>query len=47
MIFALNKIDLQGNNEIDEKIDMLKLTENKKWIPVSAKTGQNVNELKN
>ena len=46
MIFALNKADLVSNDEIDEKIDVLNLTENKKWITVSAKSGKNVKDLK-
>jgi GTP-binding protein HflX len=46
MIYALNKIDLLKNEEIEQKIDILNLTENKKYIPLSAKTGNNVNQLK-
>lgn len=46
MVYALNKADLLENEEIEEKIDMLNLTENKKWIPVSAKTGKNIKQLK-
>ena len=46
MIFALNKMDLVENNEIDEKISMLNLMENKKVISVSAVTGQNLKSLK-
>ncbi len=34
------------DNEIEEKIDTLNLVDNKKWIPVSAKTGKNVKQLK-
>ncbi len=34
------------SEEIGQKIDILDLTENKKWISVSAKTGQNVTQLK-
>ena len=46
MVYALNKADLVENEEIEQKIDALNLADNKKWIPVSAKTGKNVNELK-
>ena len=46
IIFALNKSDLLGKDEIEKKIDILHLTENKKVIPVSAKTGKNIKELK-
>ena len=46
MIYALNKIDLLKSGEIEQKIDILNLTENKKYIPLSAKTGNNVNQLK-
>ena len=46
IIYALNKADLQDKSEILEKVEYLELTENKKWIPVSAKTGQNTKEFK-
>ena len=46
IIFALNKSDLLTANEIEEKIEILNLKDNKKRIAVSAKTGYNVNELK-
>ena len=46
MLYALNKADLLETEEINQKIDMLNLTESKKWIAVSAKTGNNVNQLK-
>ncbi len=46
MIYALNKIDLLKSEEIEQKIDILNLTENKKYISLSAKTGKNVNQLK-
>ena len=44
--FALNKLDMTEDRDIKERIEMLNLTENKKCISVSAKTGKNVNELK-
>ncbi|MBI2643734.1 MAG: GTPase HflX, partial [Nitrosarchaeum sp.] len=47
IIFALNKSDLLTTNEIEEKIEILNLRDYKKRIAVSAKTGYNVNELKN
>src|SRR3970040_1637853 len=47
IIFALNKSDLLTTNEIEEKIEILNLKDYKKRIAVSAKTGYNVNELKN
>ena len=46
IVFALNKADLIGKDEILERVEHLDLAESKKWIPVSAKTGQNLNELK-
>ena len=46
IIYALNKVELLDQNEILEKVEDLGLEENKKWIPVSAKTGQNTNEFK-
>lgn len=46
IIFALNKSDLLTKEQIEEKIEMLDLRDNKKIISVSAKTGSNVNELK-
>ena len=46
MVYALNKSDLIKNDELSEKIKVLNLTENKKWINVSAKNGKNVSELK-
>jgi GTP-binding protein HflX len=46
IIYALNKAELLHQNEILEKVEDLGLEENKKWIPVSAKTGQNTKEFK-
>ncbi|MEK6818007.1 MAG: GTPase HflX [Thermoproteota archaeon] len=46
IIYALNKSDLLTTNEIEEKIEILNLKDYKKRIAVSAKTGYNVNELK-
>ena len=46
VVYALNKADLLQKEEIKRKIDILNLTENKKVIAVSAKTGENIKELK-
>ncbi len=46
MVYALNKADLLKSEDIEQKIDILNLTENKKCISLSAKTGKNVNQLK-
>ena len=46
IIFALNKSDLVSNYEIHERVKILNLTDNKKWISVSALVGKNLNELK-
>jgi GTP-binding protein HflX len=47
IIFTLNKSDLLTSVEIEEKIEALNLKDYKKRISISAKTGYNVNELKN
>ena len=46
MIYALNKSDLTKSGEIKQKIEILNLVENKNWMQVSAKTGRDVNNLK-
>jgi len=46
IVYALNKADLMNKNEIFEKIEHLGLKDSKKWIVVSAKTGQNTKQLK-
>lgn len=46
IIFALNKSDLVLPDGIMEKASELGLKENKKWLPVSATTGQNITQLK-
>ncbi|MDE1764025.1 MAG: GTPase HflX [Thaumarchaeota archaeon] len=46
IIFALNKSDLVSEEEIVEKVNLLGLKENKKWLAVSAVTGQNIPSLK-
>jgi len=46
VVYALNKSDLLENEEIERKIEFLNLTENKKLVKVSAKTGKNIPQLK-
>ena len=46
IIYALNKLDLLKDEEIKRKVEYLNLTENKKLISVSAKTGKNITQLK-
>ena len=46
IIFTLNKSDLLLKEQIEEKIEILNLNDNKKRIAISSKTGQNLNELK-
>jgi len=46
IIFALNKSDLVSNYEIQERVKILNLTDNKKWIEVSALAEKNLTELK-
>lgn len=46
IIFALNKSDLVTTSEIEEKIKILNLTDYKRRIAVSSKTGHNLSELK-
>lgn len=46
IIFVLNKSDLVLADEIMEKVDYLGLKENKKLLPISAVTKQNISQLK-
>ena len=46
MIYALNKSDLIQVEEINRKVELLNLTESDNWISVSAKTGNNIKQLK-
>ncbi len=46
IIFALNKADLIQQKKILEKAEYLGLNEGKRWVSVSAKTGQNTKQLK-
>lgn len=45
VIYALNKSDLIGPEEIVEKAEFLGLEGDKKWVPVSAITKENVSKL--
>jgi GTP-binding protein HflX len=45
VIYALNKSDLIGPEEIVQKAELLELSDSKKWIPVSAVTKQNIPKL--
>ena len=45
IVFALNKSDLLKIEEINRKAGILNLSENEKWISVSAKTGDGVDQL--
>ncbi|TLX94697.1 MAG: GTPase HflX [Thaumarchaeota archaeon] len=47
IIFVLNKSDLVSEEEVNDKADQLALKDNKKWLPISAVTGQNISRLKN
>ncbi len=46
MIFVLNKSDLVEPNDLMEKPKDLQLNDSKKWIPISAVTGENIQQLK-
>ena len=46
LVYALNKIDAIKPEEVEQKITILNLLENKKRISVSAKTGKNLTQLK-
>ena len=46
IIFALNKLDLIKQDQINYKKNYLNLIENEKVILVSSKTGENIKELK-
>ena len=46
IVFTLNKSDLVSNYEIHERVKILNLTDNKKWIAVSALAEKNLPELK-
>ena len=46
IIFVLNKSDLVSEEEINSKAEQLGLKDNKKWLPISSVTGQNISKLK-
>lgn len=46
VIFALNKSDLLKTEDVIHKAEVLELMDTKKWIAVSAKTGENLDKLK-
>ncbi len=46
IIFVFNKSDLASPEEILKKASELGLQDNKRWVPVSAKTGENISQLK-
>ncbi len=46
LAFALNKMDLSKSNEIMNKIEILNLSGKNNWVLVSAKTGENIDKLK-
>ena len=45
IIYALNKSDLVSPEEIMERAEYLGLSENKKWIPISSVTRENVPKI--
>jgi GTP-binding protein HflX len=46
IVFALNKSDLITKDKILSKVEILGLKENKKWLSISAATGENISKLK-
>jgi GTP-binding protein HflX len=46
IIYALNKSDLVSNYQVQERVKILNLGENKKWIVLSALAEKNLGELK-
>lgn len=46
IIFVLNKSDLVSEEDVNYKADQLGLKDNKKWLPVSSVTGQNISKLR-
>lgn len=45
IIYALNKSDLISPEEIMQRAEFIGLSENKKWVPVSAVTKENISKL--
>ena len=46
LAFALNKMDLSKSDEIMSKIEVLNLSGGENWVLVSARTGENINKVK-
>lgn len=46
VIFALNKSDLIEPGKIEEVVEVLNLNEDTRWVSVSAKSGKNIEKLK-
>jgi GTP-binding protein HflX len=46
IIFTLNKSDLIKKDQINYKMELLNLIEDKQVVLVSSKTGENIKELK-
>ena len=47
MVYVLNKVDLTTAEDAFDKADQLNVLDSKRVVPVSAKTGQNIDQLKN
>ncbi len=46
MVFAVNKTELLPPNRIEEVVEILSFDNNTRWVPISAKIGKNINQLK-
>ena len=46
LAFALNKMDLSKSDEIMNKIEVLNLSGKNNWVLVSARTGENIDKVK-
>ena len=47
IVYLLNKVDLTTAEDAFDKADQLNVLDSKRVVPVSAKTGQNIDQLKN
>jgi GTP-binding protein HflX len=45
VIYALNKSDLIGPEEILQRAESIGLGDSRKWVPISSVTGQNIQKL--
>ncbi|MEM4248752.1 MAG: GTPase HflX [Candidatus Nitrosotenuis sp.] len=45
VVFALNKSDLINPEDIVRRAELVGLEESKKWVPISAVTGENISKL--